>query len=89
MQDKNARFYGSNPSPHREATLSAPSAKRWRAGFVKPDGTRIELFAPERSALRPGFNIRRVSSSLISFFRAFHRRLQRPQLPVTRKATHA
>ena len=93
MQDKIARSYEAGPSRSRESNQSRislesePGIRTWRAGFVKPDGTRIELFNPERSALQSGFDIQEIGSRMIDFLKAVYRRVHRPHMPVARKAT--
>ena len=93
MQDKIARSYKTGRSWSRESKQSRLSLesetgiKTWRAGFVKPDGTRIELFNPQQSALQSGVDLKEIGSRLVAFLRAVYRRIHRPHIPVTRKAT--
>ena len=87
MQDKNARSRKTDPSQSRGSFESVRSPDTWSQGFVKPDGTWIELFVPERSVLRSGFDLKKARSRLISVIGALFRRVHRTPLPVVRKAT--
>ena len=66
MQERNARPYqvgtstsntvekpeseGERPSQSEVVAESAQNVERWSDGFVKPDGTRIQLFVPRAAA---------------------------------------